>query len=417
MLEKKSFLEKILNVGRKVIPRPVFEFFQPVYHYLLALTGDTIYRFRSRKLIVIGVTGTKGKSTTVVLAGKIFQEAGIKVGWVSSLTINFGKEEIMNKYHMTIPGRFFIHKALAKMVKNDCKYAIVEVTSEGIKQFRHKFINFSGAVFTNLAPEHIEAHGSFEKYRDAKLKLFQITAKNKNSFGIYNADDENVEWFLKYPIKNKYKFSVKGDKIDFKLNLIGEFNIANALAAATIAKSQNISDEIINKALGSIKFIPGRMEEINQGQNFRVIIDLAHTPDSFEKVFKVFNSPAGEPHQRIISVFGSAGGGRDKWKRPELGRIASENSDIAIICNEDTYNESEQKIADEIAAGCKKTKPEIILDRREAIRKAFSLAQKDDIVLILGKGTEQTMVIGENKTHWDDREVVREELKNLPTNR
>ncbi|MFH1129356.1 MAG: UDP-N-acetylmuramoyl-L-alanyl-D-glutamate--2,6-diaminopimelate ligase [Patescibacteria group bacterium] len=391
---------------KKLIPKFVFK----AYHYSLAIVGAIRYGFPSRKLVVIGITGTKGKSTTVVLTGKIFQEAGIKVGWVSSLTINYGKEEIMNKYHMTMPGRFFIQKALAKMAKNGCKYAIIEVTSEGIKQFRHKFIKFSGAVFTNLAPEHIEAHGSFEKYRDAKLKLFEVTAKNKNSFGVYNVDDENVDWFLKYPIKNKYKFSLKNDKIDFKLNLIGDFNIANALTAATIAKSQGISDGDINAVLERVEFIPGRLEEIKMGQDFRLIVDLAHTPDSFEKVFKVFN---GLPHKRIISVFGSAGGGRDKWKRPELGRIASEGSDIAIICTEDSYNESEQKIADEIAAGCKKIKPEIILDRREAIRKALSLAQKDDIVLILGKGTEQTMVIGDNKSHWDDREVVKEELNKI----
>jgi UDP-N-acetylmuramoyl-L-alanyl-D-glutamate--2,6-diaminopimelate ligase len=391
---------------KKFIPKFIFN----IYHYLLALIGVVIYGFPSRKLVVIGITGTKGKSTTVVLTGKIFQEAGYNVGWISSLTINLGKEEITNPYHMTMPGRFFIQSALAKMVKNGCKYALIEVTSEGIKQFRHKFIKFSGAVFTNLAAEHIEAHGSFEKYRAAKLELFKAAAKNKNSFGVYNADDKNVEWFLKYPIKNKYQYSLKNGKIDFNLSLVGEFNQYNALAAMTIAKSQGISEEIAKKILEKVKFIPGRLEEISTGQNFKVIVDLAHTPDSFEKVFKVFRQM---PHNKIISVFGSAGGGRDKWKRPELGRIASENSDIVIICTEDSYNENEQKIADEIAAGCKKVKPEIILDRRNAIKKALFLAQKDDIVLILGKGTEQTMVIGSEKSKWDDREVTKEELKNL----
>lgn len=391
---------------KKFIPKFIFS----IYHYLLALIGAVIYGFPSRRLIVIGITGTKGKSTTVVLTGKIFQETGYKVGWISSLTINLGKEEIMNPYHMTMPGRFFIQSALAKMVKNGCKYAIIEVTSEGIKQFRHKFIKFSGAVFTNLAAEHIEAHGSFEKYRAAKLELFKTAAKNKNSFGVYNTDDKNVEWFLKYPIKNKYQYSLKTGEINFKLNLIGEFNQYNALAAMTIAESQGISRDIARTALERVKFIPGRFEEISTGLDFKVIVDLAHTPDSFEKVFKVFKQM---PHNKIISVFGSAGGGRDKWKRPELGRIASENSDIVIICTEDSYNENEQKIADEIAAGCKKVKPEIILDRRNAIKKALFLAQKNDIVLILGKGTEQTMVIGSEKSKWDDREVTKEELKNL----
>ncbi|HOZ16434.1 MAG TPA: UDP-N-acetylmuramoyl-L-alanyl-D-glutamate--2,6-diaminopimelate ligase [Candidatus Portnoybacteria bacterium] len=397
---------------KKLIPSFAFK----IYHYFLALMGAIIYGFPSKKLIVIGITGTKGKSTTVVLSGKIFQEAGIKVGWVSSLTINYGEEEIINKYHMTMPGRFFIQSALAKMVKNGCKYAIIEVTSEGIKQFRHKFIKFSGAVFTNLAPEHIEAHGSFEKYRSAKLKLFKTTAKIKNNFGIYNVDDKNVEWFLKYSIKNKFEFSPKNDKIDLQMSLIGDFNYANALAALTIAKSQGISEEIAKQAFKKVKFIPGRMEEIVEGQNFRIFVDLAHTPDSFEKVFEAIKQI---PRNKIISVFGAAGGGRDKWKRPELGRIASENSDIVILCNEDSYSENPGQIISEIKSGIQNTRHKIqdtifeIEDRREAIKKAFLLAQKDDIVLILGKGTEQTMVIGKNKFCWDDREVVREELKKI----
>jgi UDP-N-acetylmuramoyl-L-alanyl-D-glutamate--2,6-diaminopimelate ligase len=397
---------------KKLIPSFAFK----IYHYFLALMGAIIYGFPSKKLIVIGITGTKGKSTTVVLSGKIFQEAGIKVGWVSSLTINYGEEEIINKYHMTMPGRFFIQSALAKMVKNGCKYAIIEVTSEGIKQFRHKFIKFSGAVFTNLAPEHIEAHGSFEKYRSAKLKLFKTTAKIKNNFGIYNVDDKNVEWFLKYSIKNKFEFSPKNDKIDLQMSLIGDFNYANALAALTIAKSQGISEEIAKQAFKKVKFIPGRMEEIVEGQNFRIFVDLAHTPDSFEKVFEAIKQI---PRNKIISVFGAAGGGRDKWKRPELGRIASENSDIVILCNEDSYSENPDQIISEIKSGIQNTRHKIqdtifeIEDRREAIKKAFLLAQKDDIVLILGKGTEQTMVIGKNKFCWDDREVVREELKKI----
>jgi UDP-N-acetylmuramoyl-L-alanyl-D-glutamate--2,6-diaminopimelate ligase len=397
---------------KKLIPSFAFK----IYHYFLALMGAIIYGFPSKKLIVIGITGTKGKSTTVVLSGKIFQEAGIKVGWVSSLTINYGEEEIINKYHMTMPGRFFIQSALAKMVKNGCKYAIIEVTSEGIKQFRHKFIKFSGAVFTNLAPEHIEAHGSFEKYRSAKLKLFKTTAKIKNNFGIYNVDDKNVEWFLKYSIKNKFEFSPKNDKIDLQMSLIGDFNYANALAALTIAKSQGISEEIAKQAFKKVKFIPGRMEEIVEGQNFRIFVDLAHTPDSFEKVFEAIKQI---PRNKIISVFGAAGGGRDKWKRPELGRIASENSDIVILCNEDSYSENPDQIISEIKSGIQNTRHKIqdtifeIEDRREAIKKAFLLAQKDDIVLILGKGTEQTMVIGKNKFCWDDRDVVREELKKI----
>jgi len=441
------------NFIKKFIP----DWLLGTYHFALALFGALICGFPSRKLKVIGVTGTKGKSTVVMLAGKVLEESGKKVGWVSSLTINNGKNEVMNPYHMTMPGRFFIQKSLAQMVKNGCEYALVEVTSEGIKQYRHKFINFLGAVFTNLAPEHLEAHGGFDNYRAAKEKLFAAVAKNPSSFGVYNLDDENIEYFLKYPIRNKIGYSTKNNfqfsaspstllgagnfqsilKISniilesdnsefdingekFKTNLLGEFNVANCAAAAGVGQACGVLLEKIAQALGRIQSISGRLEIINEGQDFTVVVDLAHTPDSFEKVFKLFKnllaSPSASrsgPHNKIIVVFGSAGGGRDKWKRPELGKIASENSDSVIICNEDPYEESPELICQEIAAGCQKTKPEIILDRRLAIAKGLARAQAGDVVLILGKGTEQTYVEGDKKINWDDRNVVREEIKKL----
>lgn len=422
---------------KKLLKKFIPDWILGTYHFKLALLGALVYGFPSRKLKIIGVTGTKGKSTVVMLAGKVLEEGGKKVGWISSLTINDGKNEVMNPYHMTMPGRFFIQKSLAQMVKNGCEYALVEVTSEGIKQYRHKFINFFGAVFTNLAPEHLEAHGGFDNYRAAKEKLFAAAAKSPNSFGVYNLDDENVDYFLKYPIKNKIGYVAKNNfqfssadfksilkfteisleadnsefqisNIKFKTNLLGEFNVYNCVAAAGVGLACGVSLEKAVQAFGKIQSIPGRLEIINEGQNFTVVVDLAHTPDSFEKVFKLFKNL---PHNKIISVFGSAGGGRDKWKRPELGKIASENSDSVIICNEDPYDESPASICQEIAVGCQKTKPEIILERRQAIARAFSLAQESDIVLILGKGTEQTYVEGDKKINWDDRNVVREELK------
>jgi len=420
---------------KKLIPEWVFG----VYHWKLALLGALVYGFPSRKLKVIGVTGTKGKSTVVMLAGKVLAEDGKKVGWISSLTINDGEKEVMNPYHMTMPGRFFIQKTLAQMVRNNCEYALVEVTSEGIKQYRHKFISFAGAVFTNLAPEHLEAHGGFENYRKAKEKLFEAAAKNENSFGVYNLDDENVRNFLAYEVKNRHGYALRNNSqfsssdfqsilaaknvrlsadgsefeinnVGFRTSLLGEFNVYNCAAAAGVGQACGVSLETISLALGKIKSIPGRLETINDGQDFAVVVDLAHTPDSYEKVFKLFR---GLPHNKIISVFGSAGGGRDKWKRPELGKIASDNSDYLIICNEDPYDESPAEICREIAAGCKKTKPEIILDRRAAIAKALKSAQAGDVVLVLGKGTEQTYVEGNKKISWDDREVTREEVKKL----
>jgi len=396
---------------KKIIKKFIPTFSVSWYHFLLAFLGAIWHRFPSKKLIVIGVTGTKGKSTVVNLAGRILEEAGFKVGWISSLTLKIGKKEWLNPYHMTMPGRFLIQKFLREMVNEKCKYALIEVTSEGILQHRQKFIDFNVAVFTNLAPEHIEAHGSFEKYREAKGKLFAAT---KNTH-IINLDDENADYFLKFPAKKKYTYGLNRGDINtqnskLKINLLGEFNIYNALAATCVGFSQGVDSETCKKALEKIKGIPGRMEIIDEGQDFTVIVDLAHTPDSFEKVFKLAKDL---PHNKIISVFGSAGGGRDKWKRPELGRIAAEHSDQIILTNEDSYEEDPLVILNQIESGIKNSRIPIIkiLDRREAIRKAFQSAQKNDIVLVLGKGTEQTMVINSKKIHWDDRGVVKEELK------
>lgn len=417
-------VEKIFRIMKEIIKKNIPKILLNWYHFILAFLGALIYWFPSRKLKVIGVTGTKGKTTTVILAGKILEEAGFKVGWISSATLKIDRKEWLNPYHMTMPGRFFIQKFLKEMVKNHCQYALIEVTSEGILQHRQKFINFGVAVFTNLAPEHIEAHGSFENYRAMKGKLFQATKE----VHIINANDKNANYFLQFPAKIKYQFKrqngkckiiVQNSKLqkelpEFLLNLklLGDFNIDNALAAICVGLSQGVSIEVCQKALEKIKGIPGRLEIIDEGQNFKVIIDTAHTPDSFEKVFELVNNL---PHNKIISVFGAPGGGRDKWKRPVLGEIAQRYSHQIILTNDDPYDEDPIEIVNQIEKGIKSAPSSVlkILDRREAIKKALQLAQPQDIVLILGKGAEQVIIMGSKKIPWDDREVVREELKKL----
>ncbi len=416
------------NLIKKIVP----SFLLNWYHFCLSFLGALIYRFPSKKIKVIGITGTKGKSTVVNLAGRILEEKE-KVGWISSLTLKVGEKEILNPFHMTMPGRFFIQRTLREMVNQGCHYALIEVTSEGILQHRQRFIDFEVAVFTNLAPEHIESHGGFENYRKTKGKLFQ---KTKN-IHILNLDDRNVEYFLKFPAEKKYgyttseknrehfsvikaeniqilssglKFSI--NNLEFNLKLLGEFNVYNSLAAICLGLSQGIDLKTSKRVLEKINKIPGRMEIIEEGQNFKVIIDLAHTPESFKQVFKLVKK---FPHHRIISLFGSAGGGRDKWKRPELGKIAAQYSDFIILTNEDPYNEKTGQILSQIKSGILENQFPIsnlyeIIDRRKAIKKALNLAQKNDIVLILGKGAEQTMIIGSKSIPWDDRKVVKEEL-------
>lgn len=421
-----------MNILRRIIPKFLISW----YHYTLAFLGVIIYGFPSNKIIVIGITGTKGKSTVVNLAGQILEHAGFKIGWISSATLKIGEKEWLNPFHMTMPGRFFIQNFLRKMVNEKCKYCLLEVTSEGILQHRHRFINFNTAVFTNLSPEHIEAHKGFENYRNEKLKLF----KSVKNIHIINIDDENSAYFLRFPAKQKLGYSLNSkDKlpdssnirlieanninysnkgidfsvndVDLSLSLLGKFNIYNSLAAISIALSQGVDLETCKKALKKINVIPGRMEVINEGQAFTVIVDLAHTPDSFEKIFESIKDFS---YNKVISVFGSAGGLRDKWKRPILGEIAAKHSDKIIITNEDSYDEDPNEILKSIEQGILKNKDinyEKVLDRREAIRKAFSLAKENDIVLILGKGTEQKMVIGSKKISWDDRIVAKEELQ------
>ena len=400
---------------KKFIP----SFLLSLYHWKLAFLGAVLYRFPSRKLKVIGITGTNGKSTVAELATKILEEAGYKTASLSSIKFKIGKEERPNTLKMTMPGRFKIQKFLRQAVKAGCQYAVLEVTSEGIKQHRHGFINFEAAVFTNLSPEHIEAHGGFEKYREAKEKLFKITEK----IHIINIDDENAKYFLQFPAKKKYTFGMnQGDinnkDIKLQLSLIGNFNIYNALAAIAVGMSQGINLEICKTAVEKVKGIPGRMEEVIS-QPFKVFVDYAFTPNALEKVYQAIKNNF-QP-KKMICVLGACGGGRDKWKRPVLGEIASKYCDEIIVTNEDPYDEDPLKIMEDIENGFSQIpnskfqipKHEKILDRRIAIRVALKSAQPGDAVVITGKGCEPWIIEKGKKIPWNDREVVKEEMKRV----
>ncbi len=416
---------------KKIIEKLLPKFLLSLYHYKLVLLAAMIYGFPGKKIKVIGVTGTKGKSTSVILIGKILEEAGFRVAWMTSATIKVADREILNPYHMTMPGRFVIQRFLKDALISKCDYAILEVTSEGIKQHRHRFINFDTAVFTNLKPEHIEAHGSFENYRLCKGKLFKAT----KNIHVLNLDDKELEYFMQFPAHKKIGcsminpradiyatniqesregvgFSIGG--MDFNLKLLGRFNISNSLLAVGVGLSSGVALGVCKRALEKISIMPGRMEVVIE-KPYKVIVDLAHTPDSYEEVFKAVKA---FPHNKIIVVFGSAGGGRDKWKRPVLGKIAGQSADYIVLCNEDPYDEKPEEIVEEIKKGVIESgfvKENLfeILDRREAIRKGLTLAKENDMVLILGKGTEQLMVLSTGKVPWDDRTITKEEFKSI----
>jgi len=404
-------LDKILYQIKKIIPKKVFEYFKPHYHRLLSRAGQYVYSKPSGKLKVIGVTGTKGKSTTVFLISRFLKEAGKKVGMVGSLGIEIGDHFEPNTLKMTMPGRMKLQKMLSDMVAAGCEYAVIEVTSEGIAQFRHKGIDFDCAVFTNLSREHIEAHGSFENYYQAKQELFKAT----DNIHILNGDSPYLSMFM-FPAKKKIFYSIR-DGFEFSTSLAGDFNKENILAAVTVLRAYGIDEKFVQPALDQIKRIPGRMEFI-QREPFEVIIDYAHTPDSLEAVYRIFKKEVGvKKEKKLICVLGSAGGGRDVWKRPVFGEIASRYCDEIFLTNEDPYEEDPEEILREIEKGIKDSKYKIskvhkILDRREAIKAALTEAKKDDTVVITGKGSETTMALAEGrKIPWSEKKVVEELLQ------
>lgn len=398
-------------VLKELVKKFIPKFALNIYHYKLALLGAFLFGFpgKNKSIKIIGITGTSGKSTTIDFICRIFEEAGNRVASISSVRFKLADREWENKYKMTMPGRFVIQKFLRQAVNAKCNYVVLEVTSEGIRQSRHKFINFDAVVFTNLSKEHIESHGGFENYRNEKLKLFK-TAKNIH---IVNADDGNAKYFLDIPAKTKITFSNKDkEKYKLNLNLLGDFNILNALAAISVAKAYDIGFQTCKTALEKVKGIPGRMEIV--AKNPLVVIDYAHTPDQLEAVYKSLTPESYALNPKLICVLGSCGGGRDKWKRPVLGKIAEKYCKEIIITNEDPYDENPAVILEEIAAALSNdganTRYEKILDRKEAIKKAIQSAKPEDIVIITGKGSEPWMCVANGKkVPWSDKNIVLEE--------
>ena len=411
-------MEQILTFAKKIIPRSVFQFFQPMYHWLLAWVAAIVYRFPSRHLTVIGVTGTNGKSTVVHLITTILEEAGKRVVSLSSLRFKVGSVETKNTFKMTMPGRFFIQKLLRSSVADGCTYAVLDVTSEGIKPFRHAGISFDVAVLTNVTTEHIESHGGFQKYQEAKARLFKKTPVH-----IINGDAASKEYFLGIPAEQHITYSKKDLPSDMALALPGDFNKENYAAAFRAGRFLGVDDMVIRRALERVHVVPGRLEVV-QEEPFRVVVDYAHTPDALQKVYQTLTegSPSSKllgtsTHtSKLVCVLGSAGGGRDKWKRPEMGKIAAEFCDEIILTNEDPYDEDQNQILSDIETGIFNFRHPIskVMDRREAIHAALKSATPGDTVIITGKGAEPWLMgPGGSKIAWDDRDVAREELKKL----
>lgn len=466
-------MEKFLNSLKKLIPTRIFKALQPVYHFLLSWVAAFLYGYPSERMLVVGITGTTGKTSSVHIMAKMLRGLGYKVGYTSTAIFSDGESDRLNDKKMTMAGRMFTQKMLKKMFKNGCRIAIVETTSEGIKQFRHRFINYDWVLFTGLYPEHIEAHGSFEEYKKAKGRLFSHLGRCATKYAdddlkvkrkisgfkkidlnrikkriVANLDDEHASYFLSFRAEEKIGYTLKeeveagsglpdelkiihyseaetDDKgINFEtlgenmhLSLYGKFNAANAMNAISVAFILNQDGKSIKKALAKVDGVPGRMERIDEGQDFTVIVDYAFEPNAMEKLYETVEDI---PRNKIIQVLGGTGGGRDKDRRGKIGEIAGKRADMVIVTNEDPYDEDPEKIMEQVAAGAlkagKKEGKDLfrLIDRGAAIKKALSAAEKEDIVLITGKGCEQAICIAcGRKIKWDDRQAAREALTEL----
>ncbi|HYV33798.1 MAG TPA: UDP-N-acetylmuramyl-tripeptide synthetase [Candidatus Limnocylindria bacterium] len=432
---------------KSLIPNWLLKLIRPIYHGCISILAAVYNGNPSEKLIVIGITGTSGKSTTAALLAEILNRSGKKCGYITTVNFFDGDTDYINKHGLSMPGGWLLQKQLALMLKNNCKYAIVECTSEGLAQNRHWGINFDVAVFTNLSRAHLEAHGSYTEYQQAKGELFVALGKHKKKsffpqklIGV-NFDEQISGYFFSFPSDKRFGISFRNVKVSnadkvfycqsgefgppakftilgtpFELNLLGNFNTKNAALATATANMLGVELLDCVKALKNFHSIRGRMESVPNPLGFKIVVDYGCEPESFKNAAE---ATAQLPHSRIIHVFGSTGGHRDVSKRFEFGKTSAQYVDQIIITNDDVYNSDPNEIANNIEQGIKsfqlrKPSYEIILDRRSAIAKALSTAQKNDIVLITGKGSEQFLVLpGNKRIEWDDVKVVHEELAKI----
>ncbi len=404
------------------------------------------YDHPSRELRVIGVTGTDGKSSTVSFLHQMLSALGHRCGFLSTVQFNTGGESCKNHFRQSTPEATEIHKALRQMVEGGCSHAVVESTSHGLSPRNNRLgdVHYDGALITNISHEHLEFHGTMEQYMDDKANLFRMTGEN-SGIAVVNKDDANyqlfIDAFLSSGGERYYSYSAEGagaahwsaskivesptslrftitspegEAAEAQLKLSGRFNIDNILAATTIlCETEGISPLQLEPVFPTLKAVKGRMVPVDEGQPFQVIVDYAHTPGSFSRLF-----PAIRPlvKGRLFALFSSAGE-RDLEKRPVLGSIASRYADIIFLADEDPRGEEPLALLRDVAAGCSgKVEGKdlfIIEDRREAMKRAFSMMHDRDCILLLGKGHEGSIIYDGFSIEWDEEAVARQVLREL----
>ncbi len=393
----------------------------------LAEISNAFYDEPSKKMRLIGITGTNGKTTSSYFLKNILETAGYKVGLMGTISNYIGKERINAK--LTTPESNDLNKMLDQMINAGCDFAVMEVSSHSLSLKRVHGLNFSFAVFTNITPEHLDFHGDFENYLSAKKILFDSLPVSSSA--IYNSDDLHSVDVIKNCRALKYSFGAKIDsqfnilnincelsgtsftikyenkEYQLKTSLVGDFNAYNAAGAFATAKLSGIKDEVIAEGISTTPQVPGRFEVIPNGTR-KIVIDYSHTPDSLEKTLMVIRKITGKKNP-VHTVFG-CGGNRDKLKRPLMGKIATELSDTVIVTSDNPRNENPSTIIEEIKSGITTDNYQVIEDREKAIEEAIKKSGKNSVILIAGKGHEDYQEINGIRNHFSDREMAKKYL-------
>jgi UDP-N-acetylmuramoyl-L-alanyl-D-glutamate--2,6-diaminopimelate ligase len=420
---------------KALIPRDLFKSVEPYGHLLEAVMWNVVEGFPARGMKVIGVTGTDGKTTTSTMIYTMLNEAGVKTGLMT--TIGYGTPEHWrdNKVHMTTMQTRPMLKRIKALRAEGIEWLVLETTSHALAQNRVWGIPYSVGVMTNLTHEHLDYHGTFERYREAKVKLFRLVAANSAGLrtGIVNADDPSAPYFaaagtkvVRYgmrqaqvelqavnvksrPTGNEYDVVYEGEKMHIKTSIPGSFNVYNSLAAVGVGLTLGLNPAQIERGIAALGAVKGRMNQIDEGQDFGAIVDFAHTPESFEKVLSAMKEMT---RGRLIVMFGSAGR-RDEAKRGKQGASAGKWADLVVVTEEDDRDVDGQKIMEQIAVeaeGAGKVRDKdlwLVHDRAEAIAFAVDKARPNDLVLFLGKGHETTIEGPDGGRPWNEAETVR----------
>lgn len=382
----------------------------------LGIMASNFYNHPSRKLKLVGITGTNGKTTTATLLHQLFRNLGHKAGMIGTVVNKINDTSF--DAERTTPDSITLNKLLDMMVEEGCEYCFMEVSSHAVGEKRISGLVFTGGVFTNLTLDHLDYHKTIESYRDTKKAFFDIL--NENAFSISNKDDENGEYMLKDTKAKKYFYSLKkeaGFTERLKTRLIGEFNVYNSLAIYATAVLLEQDKDNVKELMKNLEPVEGRFNYIKSSSGITGIVDYAHTPDALENVLKAIVDMKGTnlpgKNRRVISVFG-CGGDRDRSKRPIMAKIGYDMSDIVILTSDNPRTEELSQILNDMQEGIEnlpQDKVFMIKDRHSAIQKACELAKTGDYILLAGKGHEKYQEVNGVKNHFDDMEELKKVLK------